>query len=944
MEKNKEYIQTEMERLAKSYIPEWHFNTVTPDIGSVIGMIYAEQMAWNMEAYKRLPQECFREFLEQLRIRSAYAQPAEVALVLEVDDNLTRGIDIKQGSRFFGNVQEKEEPLIFRTSNPIHAVPQRLIHMLAVSASEKKIVLREQFPVRLFDYEGKTEFYERVFFKHPILAEKLSENFKLHFKGTKKGVELDSLFADREQFGMVHKPEEQAIVLERKIPSQESISIAGVSMTAEEEGVCPQFIYDGSQELDLEQAQVFGEELQLYKECYIGQDHVFAQKDAQITMTFSLEFIACDLQYPEPEEELKLIKKQKKVQSKEPQVRVYAQKVSLSYFNGQGFRKLECKGDVLHMFDAGNKKNNGEYQIQFICPKDWERMTVGGYDTKCIRIQVVKADQCYVPGGIHFCPVLHRFRLAYSYEENVLIPEKIVRQRGSVQEELTDTLGKWGEAELFTRFPYEGNYMLFGFDQIFREGPVSLYFVLESRKNAVAADLRFEYSSNTGFRPLEVQDHTSGFSASGTISFYPPEDMAQQVIEGKRACWIRVRCGENVLHPAQFHPQLERVYMNGVEAWNVEETELEDYNIDESRPNMSFPVRGDQIIDAEVWVNERYRLTDTQMKEYMEHMTDRVQAEYDFKGNISEFYVKWEETEDFEHLPHSGTEDAQRGARYYILDRKGRKLRFGDGSKVQIPQYTRGTAFRVKIFHCAGSAGNVDAGVVTESASRIMFLKRIYNPLPAVGGSDMEREASTHRRGRNLLSTGGRLVTKRDYIREAMDFSKLIEQAEYVEGVDGSKQIILLMKDYEKGSRSFWQIKKPLLKHLLERGDMCRSKIDVVEPIFVAVSVELWMTVTKEELISEIKEDVKRCIRQYLCPLKTERSNGWKIGMLPERAQIEMMLYSIKTEARIRRYHVSLSYTDQAGEHLMDLDRIKNHPFFVCTSGEHKIHVTVEGM
>lgn len=937
MEKKKEYIQTEIERLAKSYIPEWNFNTVTPDIGSVIGMIYAEQMAWNMEAYEKLPQDCFREFLDQLHIRSACAQPAEVVLVLEVDDNLTRGIGIKQGSRFLGNVQEKEESLIFRTSNPVHVVPHRLIYMLAVSASEKRVVLRENFPVRLFDYEGETEFYERVIFKHPMLAKKLPENFRLHFQETKNGEDLNSLFADREQFAMIHKQEEQAIVLERKIPSQESISIAGVSMTAEEKGVCPQFIFDGSQELDLEQAQIFGEELQLYKECYIGQDQVFAQKDAQITMTFSMEFIAYDLRYQEPEEELKLIRRQRKVQSEESQVKVYAQKVSLSYFNGQGFRNLECKGDVLHIFDAGHK---GEYQVQFTCPKDWEKMTVGGYDTRCIRIQIVKADQCYVPGGIHFCPVLHQLCLAYSYAEDVWIPEQIIRQRGNGREELTDILRKRGEAELFSGFPYDGDYMLFGFDQVFREGPISLYFILESRKNAAAADLRFEYSSNTGFRPLEVQDHTSGFSASGTLSFYPPEDMAQQLIEGRRACWIRVRYGENGLHTAQFHPQLERIYMNGIEAWNVEETELEDYNMDESRPNMSFPVRGDQIIGTEVWVNERHRLTDTQMKEYTEHMADRVQVEYDFKGNISEFYVKWEETEDFEHLPQSDTDAISKGARYYILDRKGRRLCFGDGHKVQIPQYTRGTAFRVKSFYCAGSVGNVDAGVVTESASHIMFLKRIHNPLPAVGGSDMEREMNTHRRGSNLLSTGGRLVAKGDYIREVLAFSKLIEQAEYVEGVDGGKQIVLLMKDYEKGSRSFWQIKKPLLRHLLEKSDMCRSKIDVVEPVFVAVSVELWVTAAKEELISGIKENIKRCIRQYLCPLKTAESNGWRIGVLPERVQIEMMLYSMKENVRIRRYHVSLSYTDQEGGHLVDLDGIKNHPLFVCTSGEHKVHVT----
>ena len=67
----------------------------------------------------------------------------------------------------------------------------------------------------------------------------------------------------------------------------------------------------------------------------------------------------------------------------------------------------------------------------------------------------------------------------------------------------------------------------------------------------------------------------------------------------------------------------------------------------------------------------------------------------------------------------------------------------------------------------------------------------------------MEMFEKAMERGANLFSSGGRLVTEQDYLKEIINYSDIIESASIVRNVDrygkyneGMLYVLLLMKDF----------------------------------------------------------------------------------------------------------------------------------------------------
>ena len=52
--RNADDIKNQIEALAKAYVPEWNFDRSNPDIGSVICLLFAEQMADNVKHFNDL--------------------------------------------------------------------------------------------------------------------------------------------------------------------------------------------------------------------------------------------------------------------------------------------------------------------------------------------------------------------------------------------------------------------------------------------------------------------------------------------------------------------------------------------------------------------------------------------------------------------------------------------------------------------------------------------------------------------------------------------------------------------------------------------------------------------------------------------------------------------------------------------------------------------------
>ena len=85
---------------------------------------------------------------------------------------------------------------------------------------------------------------------------------------------------------------------------------------------------------------------------------------------------------------------------------------------------------------------------------------------------------------------------------------------------------------------------------------------------------------------------------------------------------------------------MQQIVPNGVTAYNIETLEEEEYYLDEMQTELVFPLQADGILNAEVWVNEIQEFSVEEMEKLLLEEPERVRAERNYLGGISEFFVQ----------------------------------------------------------------------------------------------------------------------------------------------------------------------------------------------------------------------------------------------------------------------------------------------------------------
>lgn len=735
----------------------------------------------------------------------------------------------------------------------------------------------------------------------------------------------------------------QLIVLEALEPVLENYAIEHIEFSSEGREQSARSVNNGSTDLDVDEFDLFTDTLSIYQECYIGHDNYFAKSGAVVTITF-------DVSYPEhqveltkyqEEENLKIIKRKPKVIYTDMPADTYADEISIEYFNGIGWKKLECRQEYRQLF-AQDKA--GRYELNFVCPSDWVGTASGAYEGRTLRIQLLKADNCYMRPCTHHYPHLRNLKISYCYKEHYVEPQKLVAVNTTRKIDCTKLIKAHRAFVAFGVGLYGEDAVYLGFRNKMEAGPVSLYFDIAEGNYYDGLRCRFEYSTRGGFRQMKVIDNTSNFMRTGTVIFMPQSDMSPLVIENKKMYWIRITRSRTKRddEPEDMLPKINDVRLNAVQVENIETKKEQDFYLDEVLPNMYFSLGTDHILDIDLWVNERDRHSVKEMKEMARAMSERVRVEYDMRGEITAFYVKWEEVERL---------DDGEQVRGYVLDRMNNRLIFGDGVHTEVPRVTDDVAFKVCVRCCHGQLGNVGKGEINDVHSQFMFLNTVSNPFKAYGGSNMETIDSALARGANILRSRKRLVSVSDYEREILAYSDSIAQVRCIVGkrIDGATDLdavtfVLLLKDYRAGSFSFHNLADSLKKHLMESCELTISvdHIHIVEPIFVDVCVDVWAQSMLMEDSFEIQSELQECLTQYLDPVESENGAGWKIGTMPTKNQLLMKLNVLKRKAIVRKLLLIARYTDEYGTHETELSDVQENPFMVCRSGVHHVHLTVD--
>lgn len=969
----------QIKKLAESYVPEWKFDLDDPDPLSVIARIFANQTEENIKRLNMVLHKYHIEFANMYGMSRKPAIPAKTICTLGADGGNYAGVELRKGTQVIGTTPEGDE-VTFAFCHDISVISAKLTEVVEVSAAGKKAVAynaADGFP--LFSYRGENIHRQAVAmcFDRPLDAwsnvpdnasnEVLNQRLRLRFGGDFSAESFAKRIADPKQFTLSYLAggetvpfddvrcvdglvefwndrtdggEFQTVVLEMTGCVEGNIALNQIELLTPHRQMRPEFIWNGRSEVVGDLFCPFTEQPALYSEFFIGQELLFGQQGAALTLSFVLAFerFVANNAVEEPPE-LKIIKRKPKNQIQRLHYRCYIQEVTFEYFNGRGWKRLPASPDVSALFMR--EENAGRYEISFEAPVDWEGVVQGGYEGRCIRMQVVRADNCYMREVEYVYPVLSGLSIAVNGNSGGVRPRKVVKIQGAGKTDITARLACGESVPVFTQPVYGGDYVYWGFDRPLGAGPVSLFVELERSMTFKGLDLAFSYSAGAGFKPLKVVDDTDFFQNAGRILFMPPTDMAMREVEGRSCYWIRIEDRERYFASHKNDvPFVRRVYLNAVMVENMTEKAEQDYYIDAVMPDMRFPLYSDNILSVEVWVNEKEQFSPDEMRALLLDKTVPAKAEYNFLGEIEEFYILWSEVDSFENCGDN--------TRCYCIDRGRSEILFGDGVHVQVPRCLDDIAFRTRVVCCDGEKANIRAGSIDRFRGTVFSVEEVQNPIDAYGGTNLEDRSDALRRGSNILSSRRRMVSERDYIKETMAFSGAIEQVACVTGQmrsggsdDAVISLVLLMKDYQQGSYSFRSIQEPLKAYLLSHCEITcgLSDVQIVEPVFVKISIDLWLDTPNMQESLELKHMWIDRIADFLEPVKRVRSNGWKIGRLPETRQIRLMLGSLEDTARITHMNVVAQYTDHQRDYTVELDRVERNPFMLCCNGMHNIYI-----
>ena len=719
---------------------------------------------------------------------------------------------------------------------------------------------------------------------------------------------------------------------------EESIHVDRISFSAQGRAVSAENVNNGANDLDADAFLPFTDTLSVFDDCYICHDNYFSKSGAKITVAFDLAIREhkVSLTVEQVEESLKVIKRKPRTQQQEIPGDAYLEEVAFEYFNGTGWKKLPVETDIRGMF-AGEGLD-GRREITFICPDDWEPQATGSYDGRCIRMQILKSENCYMRPCIHHYPVIKDLTVSYSYESHYVDAERAETIIGSDRREITDQLRNKEGYTTFLSGSYTEDALYLGFSRPMESGPVSILFTLADSMEYEGLNCRFEYMSPEGFKPMKVVDYTQNFTRSGVVMFLPPADMRRASYEGRKEYWIRVVRSVLADDPYAYEslPMIENIMLNAVQVSNIETRPRQDFYVEEVTRNMQFALGVSNILDTDVWVNELGRHSRERMLAIASEDPDNTVIEQDTMGNITAFFKRWHEV---------GRLETAEDPRSYVLDRLLNRIIFGDGIKTWIPQVTDDVAIRCTVRCCNGRAGNVDANMITDTQGYLMYIGSITNPIRAYGGSNIEETDTALLRGASILSSRNRLVTMQDYTRAIMSYSDTISQVKGIVGQAKNKKsksgdltFVLLMKDYAEGSYAFHRIVGGLYNYLLEHSEISvtENHLHIVEPTFVELSVAVWINVLNMDESFEIQSKMQQTLAEYLDPVT---SKGLKIGTLPHKSQLLMRLNVLKNKAIVKKSVVIAKYRDEKGVHEMDLEDINVTPFMIARNGEHKVHI-----
>lgn len=987
----KEDLIHSIKELSESYTPHWSFDPENPDIGTTLGMIFADMQEDTLRRYRELPLKWRTDYFNNLHASLAPEQPAYGYVSFRVVNDEVQGTELPAGTRLTTDVTDGAEDIVpVETREDVFVAPSSLqaiyesndkldyIGKLWDETKDKQFCLfgfsgenlqRHIFMIghdSLFDMRqgGEVEAALYTTDGHTVsegILRLLVSNGRFSYS-TEEGFVPFAQYDIEEGKLIFVKSNDQVPWCEQEIDGVrqfwiryetesgrtfDHMSIGEIRLKSRAAMIAPQAIYAAGTDVDSHGYYYpFGQELSIYEEVYFSCDDVFSKRGSAVTMSFLLDYTKIPLNLTDKTEiDWRLIMPRSAVLV-DPEYDIPITRVLWEYFNGTGWMGLFDDNRYDEVFSPMNGTGRQKKTLHFVCPQDMSPVIVNSVESRCIRARIVNLENRFKTKGQYIVPMLSETYFSYEYQGKGLSPQYLYEENNGVGQ-LSSAQSCFQSLRGYSSIRLAGDEVpavYFCFSNPLEQGPIRILTLLGAAALLERPRLKWQYFGSGKWRDLNVADETKGFQNSGLISFNGKSDFEKTSCFGQEGHWIRVQDifnGYDHISKEEL-PLIEGFFMNSVKAWTLQ-TNVEEYlTYEDFAATPEFQLLHRPIFDAQVWVNETGSLSQAEQNSLQKEKRLRYIAQ---TPNRTETWVLWKQTESFYKKPEDG--------RKYTLDKASGILRFSAGTNYRLPSPGVANGIYVNMQIGGGEAGNLQKGAITGTELNFGFINQVWNPVGFSGGCSKETPDEAMKRTAAAYKHHYRAVTAMDYEKLAKEASRMVYRAFCFTGrmADGSRKsgyitLVILQKDYKKSHYYFHSLRDIIMEYMKDKvfeNLLTQNRLQIVSPDFIEIQVGAEVKVQDFNEIFRCKRQVMEKLNEFFNPISGNfTGNGFSVGVLPNRSQIETVIKSIPSVKEISNLVISGNLY-RGGEVIeLNMEEMRKYPFALPVDGKHRIFVSTE--
>ena len=980
-DRSKEDLIAQIKERAKSYTPEWNFDTENPDIASALALVYADMLSGTLKKINNTPLKNKIAFFNMMNASLLPASPSEGYVSFSLSSDDVGNTEIPKGA-VLSSYASDGDTMRFETCDDILVSPARIVKAFCADDSESFIGEYEELgkeKTMLFSLSKKNLQKHTMCLSHPYAFGLRSDGrIALNFffrGGIASGYDsIKALAEDGAAQIEYYGGEKAGYVPFAQVQEQdgELILFKGAdqpAVEADEEGfnirmtvndisrignlafsymeaypsgeaIVPDNVLNGNVEYDLNEFYPFGERFGLFDEVYFGSAEVLSKRGAKVTVSFDMSIaeVPIENQFDDDGINWKWVANKKDFKETKS-YKIAITSVIWEYFNGTGWSRLFPDSTASDLFSIRQGVTSSFKSMTFTCPEDIEETFVGAHSGYYIRARILKAENLYKNKGWYLAPVVRNISFEYHYENNgcrisdILTYNNIAQQRFDPVNAAEEGFAPFINSGSGNRTVY------FGFSAPPDKGPLRILWDIEEGLAAARPKLSWTYLTESGWKPMNIVDETEGFSKVGSTVLLDNHGFCRKSLFGEQLYWIAVSDKEDVYRNKRVGlPVVNRIYFNTVMVSNVDSHKEELFAMNIYSENAELKLASEDVLELDLYINEIDSIREKELAEL--ENDDRIIRVSGSGGIDSEIWVKWSEVNSF------AVENNE--SRCYLLDRSTGKITFGNGRKGRIPPVSDVNNIRVRYTTGGGERTNIPAGKIGGLERSYGFVSTAVNPKSFYGGSDTETIHQAMRRNAVMLRTQGKAVTIRDLESITFNASRNIRKLRCISGRNasgspesGAVTLVVLKRE----NSEFVRIKNEIDEYLKDRlpGNLISDKnLYIVEPTFVKINVRAEIQTDDINGIFELRKNAQRCLEDYFAAFSgPDGDNVWRLGIIPNEQQIRSALMKAKDKLLIRRLYITMYVLTAEGSKEIDSDAMGNYSYILPQNGEHDISVTV---